>query len=84
MIQAALDEKKKPVEPPVEPVPPIGPRPEPPVFPDPPIRSEILETGEKDVGQEELKNMFNKLQKIVDDHGNVRISLTWKIYKAGN
>ena len=85
LIQAALDEKEKPIEPPVKPDPPIDIGPIRPVKPDTPPRSEILvEEDEKDMGQKELKTMLNRIQKAVDVDGDVRIFLKWKIYKTEN
>ena len=84
LIRAALDEKDIPVEPPSKPDPPIDIGPVRPVEPDTPPRSEILvEEDEKDVGQKELKDMLNRLQKAVGVDGDVRIFLRWKIYKTG-
>jgi hypothetical protein len=85
LIKMALDENKEPVKPPVEPDPPIYIRPDPPLKPDPPVPTEFLvDEGEKDVGQKELKDTLNRIQKAVDQDNDVRIFLTWKIYKAGN
>ena len=85
LIQAALDEKEKPVDPSIKPEPPIDIKPVRPVKPDTPPRSEILvEEDEKDVGRKELKDMLTRLQKAVDVDGDVRIFLRWKIYKTGN
>jgi len=77
LIQAALDEKNVPVK--ID--PPISPPEKPPVDTLP--EEKILETGAKDIDKKDLDSAIQKIREVLNEQDDVRISLTWKIYKPG-